>query len=508
MASPDPQAGKSFGKYFLLKKLAAGGMGEIFLARQDGPAGFRKLVVVKTILAQLTQNAEFVESFLGEARLAAQMNHRNIVQVFELGQEGSVYFMAMEYVRGTTLRELIDAAAQNGERLHPDLCRQIAEMICEGASYAHNLADASGRPLNLVHRDLNPHNVLVSGAGDVKIIDFGIAKSEMSTIRTEAGMIKGKFAYMSPEQSMAKGFDKRSDIFSIGITLLEMLTGINPFQRNNVVLTLEAVQELRPRAPSELDPSYAPFDAIVAKALAKDRDRRYSDGSEMQDDLRSMVLPRSAERLGALVTRLFQQKLGEEQKLLVGGQTPEESSPSPASQSTVISPLPPVAPALGADDEDATMVFAGAARLESPPVAQPDASTDPRAEQSGSADARDTDPGESTAILAPHEALTPQSQGIADQADRSVFVGHTRVDRRREARKARSLWLAVATGALGAIAAIVGLLLLMMADDSTATPRPQRPAHPSSAAQLATPPDPVAEPDTARIATAPKRDGP
>ena len=322
-------AGTCFGKYFLMKKLAAGGMGEVFIAKQQGPAGFTKLLVVKKILGHLTESKEFTEAFLGEARLAAQMNHRNIVQVFELGQQDGAYFIAMEYVQGKTLRDVIDATLRRKERIPAELCRNLAEQVCDGASYAHNLTDMMGRSLNLVHRDLNPQNVLISYTGDVKIIDFGIAKSELSTVKTEAGMIKGKFVYMSPEQSLAKKLDKRSDIFAIGISLYEMLTGINPFHKNNIVLTLEAVQRYEPPPPSEYDPSYAPFDPIISKALAKDRDRRYSDAAEMQDDLRRVVLPRPAERLGQFMSRLFRAQFEEEQKLLMDSDRARLAGPGP-----------------------------------------------------------------------------------------------------------------------------------------------------------------------------------
>jgi serine/threonine protein kinase len=343
MPAAKSDVGYFFGKYFLMKKLAAGGMGEIYLAKQQGPAGFQKILVVKKILSHLTENKEFIEAFLGEARLAAQMNHRNVVQVFELGQESGAYFIAMEYVAGKSLRDVIDVAMKRKEKLHPEHCRIIAEMICDGASYAHNLTDMSGRSLNLVHRDLNPQNVLISYTGDVKVIDFGIAKSEMSTVKTEAGMIKGKFVYMSPEQSMAKKLDKRSDVFAIGISLYEMLTGINPFHKNNIVLTLEAVQRFDPPPPSEFDPSYAPFDPIVAKALAKDRDRRYGDASEMMDDLRRVLLPRPPERVAQLMQRIFRAQVEEEQKLLIDSdaikltgsgpkRTPAKAAPAPAAQ--------------------------------------------------------------------------------------------------------------------------------------------------------------------------------
>src|SRR2546421_7090783 len=315
-AAASSDVGTYFGKYFLMKKLAAGGMGEVFLAKQQGPAGFQKMLVVKKILSHLTESKEFVEAFLGEARLAAQMNHRNIVQVFELGQQTGAYFIAMEYVQGKSLRDLIDPTMRRKEKIPAELCRSLAEQICDGASYAHNLTDMAGRSLNLVHRDLNPQNVLISYGGDVKIIDFGIAKSELSTVKTQAGVIKRKFGSISPEQSLAKKLDKRSDIFAIGISLYEMLTGINPFQKANIVSTLEAVQRYDPPAPSRVDRAYAPFDPIVAKALAKDRDRRYSDAAEMHDDLRRVMLPRPPERLSQFMCRIFRTQLEEEQKLL------------------------------------------------------------------------------------------------------------------------------------------------------------------------------------------------
>src|SRR5437763_1811290 len=305
IAQPPAYAGSYYGKYFLLEKLATGGMGEVFLARQEGPAGFEKILVVKKILNHLTENKEFVELFLGEARLAARMNHRNVVQVFELGEHQGTYFIAMEYVAGKSLREVVDAAGRRKERIPPEIARAIAEQICDGASYAHNLTDITGRSLNIIHRDLNPQNVLLGFGGDVKVIDFGIAKSEISTVKTEAGMIKGKFVYMSPEQSLAKPLDKRSDVFAIGITLYEMLCGQNPFHKSNIVLTLEAIQRTEPSPPSELDPALAPFDPILAKALAKDRERRYADASEMQEDLRRIVLPRASERMTGFLTRLF-----------------------------------------------------------------------------------------------------------------------------------------------------------------------------------------------------------
>ena len=385
---PESDVGSYFGKYFLLKKLAAGGMGEVFLAKQQGPAGFEKILIIKKVLAHLTENKEFVELFLSEARLAARMNHRNIVQVFELGEQDGAYFIAMEYVQGKALRDVIDAAIKRKEKIPAELCRSVVEQICDGSSYAHNLADISGRGLNIVHRDLNPQNVLVSYTGDVKVIDFGIAKSEMSTVKTEAGMIKGKFVYMSPEQTLAKKLDKRSDIFPIGISLYEMLTGINPFHKNNIVLTLEAVQRYDPPPVSEYDPAYAPFDPIIAKALAKDRDRRYGDAAEMQDDLRRIVVPPAPERLGQFMSRLFRQQLEEEQKILKDTDSARVTSAVQPGKKTPAKP----APAAHQEPDNATMMLppkptTGKAQVAKPPPRPaPRAPAPPPSKKQGASD--------------------------------------------------------------------------------------------------------------------------
>lgn len=311
-------AGTYFGKYFLIKRIAQGGMGEIYIARQSGPGGFSKTVALKKVLPHLTENKEFIQGFLGEAALAAKMTHRNIVSVFDFGldEESNSYFLTMEYVAGKALNQILEECVKRKERVPLGMIKDVSVQMCEGMSYAHNLCDDMGQPLNLVHRDLNPSNLLLSYNGDVKIIDWGIAKSEMSQVKTEAGMIKGKFVYMSPEQSMAKKLDKRSDVFAAGITIYEMLTGENPFHKPNVVLSLEAIQRLDPPPPSEFDPALAGFDPIVAKALAKDREKRYQDCGDIAEDLKNVIVPPAGERLGQFVGRLFRSSLEDEQKLM------------------------------------------------------------------------------------------------------------------------------------------------------------------------------------------------
>ncbi len=280
--------GTVFGKYFLLKKIASGGMGEIFLAKLKGPVGFEKLLVVKRILLHHLENQDYVDMFFAEARVAAQLTHANIVQIYEMGEIDDCYYIAMEYVHGKPLRDLIDRTRLRGEHVHPWHAIEIIARVCEGMAYAHNATNLSGDQIGIVHRDLNPHNLLVSYSGEVKIIDFGIAKSHLSANKTESGTIKGKFAYMSPEQSAALPLDKRSDVFALGICLYETLNFHNPFQKQNVATSLDAIQHLSVPLFAENRPELSAFDPVIQRALAKDRAQRFSDCLEFRDALRDL----------------------------------------------------------------------------------------------------------------------------------------------------------------------------------------------------------------------------
>jgi eukaryotic-like serine/threonine-protein kinase len=280
---------RTFGKYRLLKKIAVGGMGEIFLAKITGPVGFEKHLVIKRVLEHHVENEQLLDMFFSEARVAAQLQHSNVVQIYEMGQIDGAFFIAMEYIHGQSLHGLMERVRKSNMRLAPHLVVDIAAQLCAGLSYAHNAKDMSGESLGIVHRDINPHNILSTYGGEVKVIDFGIAKSGMSMHETEAGTIKGKFVYMSPEQSAAKALDKRSDIFAVGICLYELLTFANPFAKSNVVLSLDAIQRKNPPPVSETNPAFAPFDALISKALAKKADDRYSDCEELRDELLELV---------------------------------------------------------------------------------------------------------------------------------------------------------------------------------------------------------------------------
>jgi serine/threonine protein kinase len=313
--------GTVFGKYFLLKKIATGGMGEIFLAKLKGPVGFEKVLVVKRILHHHLENQEFVDMFFAEARVAASLTHSNIVQIYEMGEIEDSYYIAMEYVHGKPLRDVLDRARSRGESVHPSLVVEMISKVCEGMSYAHNSTNMSGERIGIVHRDINPHNLLVSYSGEVKIIDFGIAKTQMSSHKTETGTIKGKFVYMSPEQSAAEPLDKRSDLFALGICLYESLTFVNPFAKQNVVLSLDAIQRTDPPPVSQTNPRLAVFDPVIAKALAKKPDDRYSDCIAFRDALRSLkrqnLIEEAPQSLSELMHELFEEQIESEKRTIL-----------------------------------------------------------------------------------------------------------------------------------------------------------------------------------------------
>ena len=286
------------GKYQLVRKLASGGMAEVFLAKAAGPRGFEKTLVLKRILPHLAEDAAFVEMFLGEARLAAQLEHPNIVQIFDFGEAEGSFFLAMEFIDGPNLRKLVKRAAE--EALPPAFCAKVVAAAAEGLAYAHEFRDVeTGEPLGLIHRDVSPDNILVSRQGAVKVVDFGIAKVAGQGHRTLTGVVKGKVAYMPPEQLQAKAMDRRVDVYALGVVLYELLTGKRPFDATTDVSVMQAilfepfipVVQRRPDVPVALQ-------QVLDKALAKDRDRRYADCRALQDDLERFVLS-TGEPVGA-----------------------------------------------------------------------------------------------------------------------------------------------------------------------------------------------------------------
>jgi len=279
-----------FGKYYLLDRINVGGMAEVFKAKTEGVEGFERLVAVKRILPSIAEDEEFIRMFIDEAKIAVQLTHQNIAQIIDLGKVGDSYFIAMEYVHGRDLRATFDRAKKKGEILPLPMSCFILMKVCEGLDYAHNKKDASGAPLNLVHRDVSPQNILISFDGEVKIIDFGIAKAANKAAKTQAGILKGKFGYMSPEQVRGLPLDRRSDVFSCGIILYELITGERLFIGESDFSTLEKVRNVEIMPPTTYNRNIPEeLERIVLKALAKEKEDRYQTAMDLHDDLQSFM---------------------------------------------------------------------------------------------------------------------------------------------------------------------------------------------------------------------------
>jgi TonB family protein len=284
------QPGERFGQYTLLERIAVGGMAEVWKARMRGVEGFQKTVAIKRILPHMTDNAEFVGMFIDEAKLAAQLTHPNIVHIYDLGKIGRDYYIAMEYVDGKDLRSLLNAARRKGMGMPLGLGLLIAARVASALDYAHRKRDFEDRELGLVHRDVSPQNVLLTGEGDVKLCDFGIAKAVSKVGQTQMGALKGKLQYMSPEQAWGRPVDARSDLFSLGAVLFEMVTGERQFTGDSEISVLEAVRQGRTRTPRQLDPSVPrEVDEIVARALAVDPKDRFQTAGEMKQRLEAAL---------------------------------------------------------------------------------------------------------------------------------------------------------------------------------------------------------------------------
>jgi eukaryotic-like serine/threonine-protein kinase len=243
----------SLGDYQLLHRLAVGGQGEVFLARQRGIAGFDRLAVVKRLLPDVLESEEHLALFLDEARISANLTHPNIVSIYELGEANGEYFLSMEYVAGQNLGRLLMRTSQARQRLPLDVAAFIVHELAVALEYAHHAADADGRPLGIVHRDISPSNALISYRGDVKLMDFGIAKAANRESVSRTGVLRGKFPYMSPEQVRGEAVDARSDIFSLGVVLWETTLGRRLFKGASDVETLKLVEQAPIASPVEIE---------------------------------------------------------------------------------------------------------------------------------------------------------------------------------------------------------------------------------------------------------------
>jgi eukaryotic-like serine/threonine-protein kinase len=299
----------TLGKYRLLAGLGRGGMAMVHLAVMQGPAGFNKLVVIKQMYAQYSEDLDILGMFLDEARLAARLRHHNVVQTNEVGEDGARHFMVMEFLDGQPLNRILHRLGSHGGLPLAVHLRIIADLL-EGLHYAHELRDYDGTPLGVVHRDVTPQNIFVTYDGVVKIVDFGIAKARSSLVHTGAGIVKGKISYMPPEHIAGQPIDRRADIFSVGVMLWEAVTGTRPWKGAADLTVLKSVMEGRFPSARAVKPDLPDaLDAILHKALARRREDRYATAAELQADLEA-YLESTGERvsprdIGGLVATHF-----------------------------------------------------------------------------------------------------------------------------------------------------------------------------------------------------------
>jgi TonB family protein len=364
--APTPlPSGTPFGQYELTELIATGGMAEVYRARMQGVEGFQKIVAIKRILPHLTDNEEFVRMFVDEAKVAAQLQHPNIIHIYDLGKIERSYFIAMEYIDGRDLRSILRTLEEKRARLPLGLALFITSRLAAALDYAHRKHDLQGKAMTLVHRDISPQNVLISYDGDIKLCDFGIAKAASKASHTRAGALKGKLQYMSPEQAWGKDIDSRSDIFSLGLVLYEMLTGRKGFAGDSELSILEQVRTPRLIPPRELDPAIPPeVERVVMRALKEKREERYQSAAELAADLGTMlqvIRPTpGATELGAFLTDL------------VGRERAVGSASVPAPRPAITPPprpAPPPLPPRAARPKPAPQPSAGDhVGVETPPV--------------------------------------------------------------------------------------------------------------------------------------------
>ncbi len=316
MQTPHPE--KLGKKYILLDIIGTGGMAEVYRGKLVGDNGFEKLIVIKKLLPHIAKNQEMVEHFTNEARLAALLQHENITCIYDYGELEESFFIVMEYLFGKDLSSIITRLKKLERKFSPDLALMIMAKVCEGMRYAHSLCDYLETPLNLIHRDISPQNIFLTYDGKVKVLDFGIAKSDNHDLKTRVGVVKGKMNYMSPEQIMGESIDSRSDIFSMGILFYEMLSGIQLYSGNTGTVIRKSVQaEYTPL--EEIDPNLPkPIYNILHKAICRDLDARYQNCGEMLVDitacLQELAVPQEPQVLQDFIRTTFSSEYAKEKE--------------------------------------------------------------------------------------------------------------------------------------------------------------------------------------------------
>src|SRR6266542_497524 len=312
---PESQHHHQQQRYRVIEKLASGGMAEVFRAESAGLEGFKKQVAIKRVLPHLYEKKKFISMFLDEARLSAHLSHSNCVQVFDIGVGDNAYFIVMEYVDGADLKAVLETLKRQGRTLAIEDAVFIAIKICEGLCYAHELTDSEGRPFGVVHRDVSPPNVLMTKHGEIKIVDFGLAKASSQLEKSEPGIIKGKFSYLSPEAALGKEVDHRTDIFAVGIILWEMLATRRLFLGDTDFATVKLVQQAVVPPLSKINPKISlDLEQIVNKALARDPAQRFQSARELAISLND-YLYRQGKPVGSFkIATLVQSTIRDKQR--------------------------------------------------------------------------------------------------------------------------------------------------------------------------------------------------
>jgi serine/threonine protein kinase len=313
-------------RYRITERVAAGGMAEVFRGVAESMRGFKKNIAIKRILPSLTKNKKFVAMFLDEARLSLALQHANIVQVFDIGHSEDTYFIVMEFVDGVDLKAVLDWRRRIGRRIPIAHSLYMALEICKGLSYAHDLPNPeTGAPMGIVHRDISPPNVLISKQGEVKVVDFGLAKATSQVEITDPGVVKGKMSYLSPEAARGEEVDSRADIFAVGILMYEMLTGKRLFYGETDYQTVELVRNAKIPPIKPQNPQVEPeLEDIVRKALAKRKEDRYQNANDVQDALAQYSYSRGLKVISRDIAELVRQCL-EDKRMQSGEGKPKTS---------------------------------------------------------------------------------------------------------------------------------------------------------------------------------------
>lgn len=303
---------KAQNRYRVIERLESGGMAEVFRGEAESLAGFKKAVAIKRVLPHLAQNEKFIRMFLDEARLCARLNHANIVQVFDIGHVENTYFIVMEFVDGVNLKAIIEHYKKRNATIPLPAAVFICQEICNGLQYAHDLTDADGNLLGIVHRDMSPPNVLISKRGEIKIVDFGLAKAAMQVEKTDPGVVKGKFSYLAPETAMGKEADPQADIFAVGIMLWEMLAGRRLFLGESDYQTVKLVQQANVPSLRKLNPDVPEaLEAVVMRALARDKSQRHPTAQALAEDLAQFLFSHQMRVTGFDIAKLVREVLEE-----------------------------------------------------------------------------------------------------------------------------------------------------------------------------------------------------